>query len=211
MNDLVENQVFNALMDIYDLNIVNPCRNERYLHHFFTMKIQKVWPIVFTDVDMCELHPEWATSNQLRKGGKYKKSENKYVIDDNGTSGFIDFALGNYKNPEIGIEFKSSESWKSSSIIFDYMKLLDKNNHLKKAISISIIYRNNKLSVRLSLNKINETITELKDRLENRLDTGRPFLFWIIEIAYNNNQKRSWYCKNLNDGFKEGYPQQFYP
>lgn len=210
MSDLIVSQVFNTLMNIYNLNIVNPCKNERYLHHFFTKKIQKVCPIVYTDLDMCKLHPEWATSNQLRNGGKYKKSGNKYVIDENGTSGFIDFALGNYKNPEIGIEFKSIESWQSQSIVFDYMKLLDGNNHLKKAVSVSIIYRKNKLSNRLTLSKINETITELKGRLESRLDTNRPFLFWIIEIDYNNNKRMSWYCKNLNDSFNKGVPQQFY-
>jgi hypothetical protein len=87
------------------------------------------------------------------------------------------------------------------------MKLMDKCNPLKKAISISIIYRDKKLSTKLTLNKINESITELSNRLNVRMDINRPFLFWIIEIAYNNKKKESWYCRNLNEKFLNGIPQ----
>lgn len=207
MKDIVEHKIFDILMSMYNMNIINPCLNERYLHHYFTEKIQKEYPIVFNDLNKSKLHPEWATANQSRlNGGKYKKNGKMYEIDDNGTSGFIDFALGDYDNPQMGIEFKCNKSWHFQSIVFDYMKLMDNNNSLQKIISFSIIYRENKLSNRLTLNKINETITELRNRLNARLGTNRSFIFWIVEIAVNSNEKNSWYCTNLNEKFLKGIP-----
>lgn len=188
MENSAEYQVRVVLMDIFYMIIINPNINERYLHHYFTEKIQKAYPIIYNDLTKCKLHPEWATANQSRfNGGKYKKNGVKYEVDNNGTSGFIDFALGNYNNPEIGIEFKSIKSWHFQSVVFDFMKLMDSKNNLKTVISFSIIYRKKGLSNRLTLNKINETLTELTDRLNNRLNSKRTFLFWIIEIAYNSN------------------------
>ena len=202
-------QIIELLTSIYNLEIKNPCLNERYLHHYFTKTIQKEFPIIFDDLHKSKLHPEWATSNQYRlKGGKYKENDNKYEINDNGTSGFIDFALGDYYNPQIGIEFKCNKSWNFQSIVFDYMKLMDKNNLLQQAISFSIIYRDKRLSNELKLNNINETIIELKKRLNTRLATNRQFLFWVVEIAIESKSKRSWYCTNLDEKFLIGIPNE---
>lgn len=196
------------LTNLYYLNIIKPCQNERYLHHYFTEKIQKNYPICFEDISKSKLHPEWATANQSRlNGGKYKKIEKRYEIDSVGTSGFIDFVLGDYNNPEIGIEFKSNSSWRFESLVFDYMKLMDINNPLQTAISFSIIYRENELSNKLKLEIINKTITEYKNRLKERLDKNRTFIFWIVEIAYNSKKTNSWYCENLDEMFKVGIPK----
>jgi hypothetical protein len=100
MKKIKDSIMFNILNEIYNMNFVKPCCNERYLHHYFTKQIQEYYPIVYEDINQCKLHPEWATSNKYRSGGKYKKDGNEYVIDDNGTSGFIDFALGEYDKPE---------------------------------------------------------------------------------------------------------------
>ena len=200
--------VFDILTNLYNLNIINPCKNERYLHHYFTEIIQKDYPICFEDISKCKLHPEWATSNLSRpKGGKYKKIEKKYEIDSLGTSGFIDFVLGDYNNPEIGVEFKLNFSWRFESIVFDYVKLMDLNNPLNAAISFSIIIREKNLSNKLKLEIINKTVFEYKNRLKERLDKNRIFLFWIVEIAYNNKKINSWYCDNMEGLFKEDIPK----
>jgi hypothetical protein len=81
------------------------------------------------------------------------------------------------------------------------MKLLYDANSIQKAISFSIIYRENKLSNKLTFDKINETIEECIKRLDRKLDKDRPFLFWIIEIAQKSHQKKSWYCDNLDTRF----------
>lgn len=210
MENIKESQVFKILNEIADMNIEKHCHNERYLHHYFTEKIQKDYPIIYNDLDLSKLHPEWATLiKNYRNGGKYKKIENEYKIDnDNGTSGFIDFVLGDYDKPEIGIEFKFCKSWNFQSLVFDYIKLLDSANSIQKAISFSIIYREKELSNELTLDKIKETITVLKNRLDGTLDINREFLLWIIEIAPHSKkkQKRSWFCDNLDKNFVEGTP-----
>jgi hypothetical protein len=48
---------------------------------------------------------------------------------------------------------------------------------MQLAISFSIVYRENELSNRLTLGKINETITEFLKRLDNKLDKNRDFKF----------------------------------
>jgi hypothetical protein len=206
MKKNIECETFTVLNEIANLNFVEPCRNERYLHHYFTEKIQKCYPIVYEDITHSKLHPEWATAIKDRRcGGKYRKAGNKYILDDHGTTGYIDFAIGDSEKPEIGIEFKFCESWDSQAIVYDYMKLLDNKNSIQKAVSFSIIYREKELSNSLTTDKINETITELEDRLKNRIAGNRDFLFWIIEIAPHSkiNQKRSWICDNLKEKFVE--------
>ncbi|NLJ82045.1 MAG: hypothetical protein GX330_02840, partial [Bacteroidales bacterium] len=93
--------------------------------------MQKKYPICYDNLLHSKLHPEWATS------GKYKKSEKEYLIDEKGTCGFIDFAIGDYENPDLCIEFKHNKSWNFQSIVFDFMKLMDSNNKMKSAISFS--------------------------------------------------------------------------
>lgn len=208
MKSIKISKTLDILTNICYLKIIKPCQNERYLHHYFTEKMQKYFPIYLEDITKSKLHPEWATANQIRiNGGKYKKIGNRYEIDNDGTSGFIDFVLGDYNNPEIGIEFKSNSSWKFESIVFDYMKLMDINNPLQTAISFSIIYRENGPSNKLKLDIINKTIEEFKNRLNERLDKSRPFLFWIVEIAHKRDKINSWYCKNLEQEFKIGIPE----
>jgi len=207
-NERIENmkvtqQAIDILTGIYNLNITNPCQNERYLHHYFTKRVQEEYPIDYENISNSSLHPEWATV------GEYYKNDKKYHPIEKGTCGHIDFALGKYDNPDLGIEFKYCESWKFESIVFDFMKLLDVKNQIKTAISFSIICRReNELSNKLTGKKINETITEVTKRLGKRLDTNRPFLFWIIEIAPNSNikQKQSWVCNHLNRKFESGIP-----
>ena len=207
MENIKVSQVFKILHGIYDLDYVKPCCNERYLHHYFTEKIQKHYPIVYEDFSKSKMHPEWATANQIRlNGGKYKKENKIYITKNDGSSGFIDFAIGDYCNPLIGIEFKLCKSWAFQSIVFDFMKLMDSANQIQKAISFSIICRDNELSNRLNDNIINTTIVELEKRLGSSLSTNREFLFWIIEVSVKSKDKKSWYCTNINDKFIRGIP-----
>lgn len=198
-----QQQVIDILTGIYNLNITNPCYNERYLHHYFTEKIQKTYQVVYDNLLLSQLHPEWATKGMYKK----KDGEKEYQIDENGTSGHIDFALGNHVNPDLGIEFKHNKSWIFQSIVFDFMKLMDSKNKIESAISFSIIYREKELSDKLE-NELNKTIDELINRLGSRLDKNRPFLFWIIEVAHKSKtkQKKSWFCNNLDKKFMFGSP-----
>ena len=72
-------------------------------------------------------------------------------------------------------------------------------NSMKQAISFSIMYRDNGFSKYLTA-EINKIKCILIDRLGDRIDNNRPFVFWIIEIA-QDGRKRSWICDNLEKGF----------
>jgi hypothetical protein len=41
MDSIKDSQTFKILNEIANMNFVIPCYNERYLHHYFTEKIQK--------------------------------------------------------------------------------------------------------------------------------------------------------------------------
>ncbi|MDE5703310.1 MAG: hypothetical protein K2H70_00645, partial [Bacteroidales bacterium] len=147
-------------------------------------------------------HTEWTTQ------GRYQEENGVYQLASNGTQGNIDFTLGNYCHPEYAIEFKHSQGWIHNPLVFDYMKLLDSANRIQKAISVAVIFRENDLSTQLTDKKVNETIEDLEERFkgqERSIEKGRPFLFWIIEVApkaEKSEKIRSWYCNNLADGFQ---------
>lgn len=158
--------------------------NERYLHHYFShqVQIQKLYCLNGKDPFNGTFHPEWATK------GKYRN----YEYNKDGESGNIDFTLGDYDKPEYGIEFKQTPGWNSKATSFDYMKLLDRENTIEKAISVAVIFREKELNDEIE--RIN--ISKIKT---NRLNSTRPFLFWIIEVS--RQDIHSWYCNNLKKGF----------
>ncbi|MCD6506565.1 hypothetical protein J7M22_08050, partial [Candidatus Poribacteria bacterium] len=105
--------------------------NERYLHHFFSHILQKKYNMLNLSGDNgnITLHPEWPTYKEQTKldYGRYKKVNGKYYPDKNGTAGFIDFAIGDYNKPDIGIEFSLKYGWSHEEIVYDFLKLLDSN------------------------------------------------------------------------------------
>jgi hypothetical protein len=108
--------------------------NERYLHHYFSHLLQEKWNLMnLTDTkEEIELHPEWPTYKKQTNlcYGQYVKEGGKYLPSKNGTAGFIDFAVGNYKKPYIGIEFSLKYGWSNEEIVYDFLKLLDTRTHL---------------------------------------------------------------------------------
>jgi hypothetical protein len=176
-------KVIAILTEICGATIIpNHSQNERYLHHYFSRKIQKYYPICYNDVITSKLHPEWPTSS----------------------AGFIDFAIGNYLHPEIAIEFKAGFGWETEGIVFDFMKLMDTANPFKECISFNIIYRDKGLSRDLDTTKVNEAkdIFIFQTRLGCRLAKDRKFQFWIVEIANQGTQKRIWYMDDIVDLYK---------
>ena len=87
--------------------------NERYLHHLFSYLVQKNSLHISLDSSSI-LHPEWATfvKDKRNKGGLYKamKKGGDYRVKDRcirgeGSSGFIDFTLGNSERPDYATHF----------------------------------------------------------------------------------------------------------
>ena len=174
--------------------------NERYLHHLFSRQIQNDYPIELN----CEsqLHPEWATSiKDKREGGLYKKIGNSYeIVETDGSSGFIDFAIGNAEKPECAIEFKMSTHFNKEGLIYDYMKLLDGRNHFDKAISIAVYYGHSSHSSMCEADVLNDCFNMAVSRLKG-VFSGRPYRFFFVEIIDRKIEKR-FECSS-NRGFVE--------
>lgn len=135
-----------------------PMLNERYLHHVFSHALQQA--VSPDDSNLLDyrgplpgitLHPEWPTCKKatgLLNGGCYARPDKKTFIpiQDGRKGGFIDFALGAYSCPEIGVEFMLKGSWSTEETVFDFMKLLDtRNSSFRHVVYLGIILRADRL------------------------------------------------------------------
>lgn len=188
--------------------------NERYLHHYFSNRIQTEYKNQFLkNQESIFLHPEWPTYKKSTglSFSKYQKIDKKYYLkSDNGSSGFIDFCIGNYNNPFIGIEFFSKFGMDKEEIAFDFLKLLDQDNPFKYIYSLSFIFRKDKLNKSGRKKIFLDKLMEVQDLTYKRLGLSyenikRVFLFVIIEIS-KDNSRRFFYINNSLITFKEGLP-----
>jgi len=187
--------------------------NERYLHHFFSYLIQEK----YRSLDLIGnrkkilLHPEWPTYKKQTKVlfGKYKMDNRKGLPNKNGTAGFIDFAIGNYYHPEIGIEFTLKFGWSNEEIIYDFLKLLDSRNPFRTSISLNFILRHSKLVKGKSLenleNHMNDAYKEAVRRLNGIIDNSRKVYFVMVELDRVDNRRIWVYNKSLRI-FVRGLP-----
>ena len=196
-----------------------PCHgsilNERYLHHFFSHRIQCVDPNpqdLLNSATLLRLHPEWPTYKEATGNafGTYRKIDGMYLpMDAWRKGGFIDFALGSYGTPEIAVEFKLFDNgWNVEGVTFDYMKLLDGRNPFKAVVSAVVILRPRRVSVagwRDALERsINAAYREAVQRLGNGPFgpvTDRLQRFIVTEIA--PHERRHWFSGNLGAAFAE--------
>ena len=155
--------------------------NERYLHHYFSKLIQDYCPISFSsDVG---LHPEWATFiKNEREYARYLFNGQHYIpAEENGSAGFIDFAIGKAERPDYAIEFKLSRKFNKEGIIFDYMKLFDKRSPFSEVFSVIVYYGHKSKSKLCNADIWDKWIKEAQDRLSD-LFVLRPYHFHVIEI-----------------------------
>jgi hypothetical protein len=178
--------------------------NERYLHHVFSHALQQAGPP--DEVNLLDyrgpipgitLHPKWPTykeSTGLLNGGRYVRKDKKTFmpIEDGRKGGFIDFALGDYQSPEIGVEFMLKPSWSNEETVFDYMKLLDsRNSSFKHVVSFGIILRVNGLPPDAERYRrlADEAIVEATRRLDQFYrEDGREICFVITEVASDSRR-----------------------
>ena len=206
-------QLINDLRTIQDSNGVH--WNERYLHHKFSFLVQKEsgYEINVTDAKSM-FHPEWATSIKgIRdEGGFYAKGVDGYEPrlsrkvskDDSkgGSPGFIDFAIGDFDNPDYAVEFKMAKNMDAKGFVFDYMKLLDNRNKIKKeVISLSVILGR---KTKLEDKDLNENLGFARKKLGKYLSKpqDRKVLFYVIQIN-EGEQPCEWKCDNIEVGFKQ--------
>lgn len=174
--------------------------NERYLHHYFSYLVQKKGFHISLDSSSI-LHPEWATYvkkrreegglyKALKKGGDYRVMKQCGRGEGKGSSGFLDFALGNPDTPYYAIEFKMDDSIDYDGIIYDYMKLLDHRNPFGSVRSLCVYYHSNKKSKKCDEGTLTkDCLAEAIERLDDCYDKNRKRRFVVLEIQKGKNGK----------------------
>jgi len=188
--------------------------NERYVHHFFSHKLQEKYNLmdITGDTKAIRLHPEWPTYKEGTglRFSRYRKQNGEYRPNARGGAGFIDFAIGNYEHPEIGVEFSLKNGWSEEEIVYDFLKLLDKNSPFKASISFNLVCRNGRLARGKYLQDLEEHMNHAYKEATNRLGTERvdkskEVHFIVTEIDKDSN-RRSWHYDLARKEFINGLP-----
>jgi len=215
MNDLNARDVLKVIANIaQSIRHHGLMLNERYLHHFFSHQLQDKYGLLdlTRDSGAITLHPEWPTY-KTQTGllyGRYKKENGEYRPNLNGKAGFIDFAIGDYEKPDIGIEFQLKYGWAHEEIVYDFLKLLDGKNPFTTSISFNVIFRQTRLArgghPRSLEEHMNDAIGEAKNRLgDGGCDDSRELHLIVTEIDKDNN-RRHWHHDKASRRFKNGLP-----
>jgi len=188
--------------------------NERYLHHFFSHLMQEKYNLLnLTGSNTAlTLHPEWPTYKEQTDilCGRYKRENKLYMPNQTGTAGFIDFAIGAYESPDIGIEFSLKFGWANEEVLYDFLKLLDKKNPFKGAISFNIIFRKQRLVRGKYLSNLESRMNSAYHDAVKRLgadawDKSRELYLIVTEIDKDNN-RRHWHYDRTTNRFIDGLP-----
>lgn len=183
--------------------------NERYLHHRFSSEVLRVSVAglgEWSPASGVGLHPEWPTykSATAVAYGRYRKVKRRYRVDANGTGGAIDFTIGDYSKPIIGVEFKYGLSWNAEGNTFDYMKLLDARNPFEAVAQVTVLRRR---GVTLSSGK--QALAAMDDAYATAMarlkDGGRPRAKrtqWFVVVEVAKEAKRFWLCDSVGGKFR---------
>ncbi len=188
--------------------------NERYLHHFFSHLLQAKQNLLDLtgEKEAITLHPEWPTYKKQTglHYGRYKRKNRKYQPDANGTAGFIDFAIGDYHKPDIGIEFTLKFGWSQEEIIYDFLKLLDNKNPFKTSISSNVMLRHGRLvkgrSSRNLEEHMNKAFREALTRLKIESNAISRELYLVVTEIDEDNNRRHWHYNRTSGKFGKGLP-----
>lgn len=215
MTNCYTDDVLKIILDIAkSINNCGTMLNERYLHHYLSNRLQeKICSLnLLGDCSAITLHPEWPTYKN--KTGiqcrKYKKADdNKFYPDHSGKGGFIDFAIGNYQSPEIGIEVTLKSGWADEEIVYDLMKMMDRALPFSVRISFNFLIRENNLKNSAELErKMEQAVEEAQKRLQKneKYDSSPKAIIIFTEIG-NNNSRRHWHYDRLSNKFLSGLPK----
>ena len=186
-------------------------RNEHYIHHIFSHLVQEYCG----EIDLAEntatnLHPEWSTRGHYKEG---KPKDYQPVGPEDGSPGRVDFAVGRYEKPDIGVEFAfMPKGWDGEKVIPDFIKLLDDKNPFNTSISFTLVFRENRLVQKGGLaafeKAMNGTFGKAFERLRsnNRLFNNSRQLYLVVTEVDKDSRRRHWYYDNAGGRFVCGLP-----
>jgi hypothetical protein len=180
--------------------------NERYLHHYFSRQYQQKHAgsldLTVEQIEDMQLHPEWPTWKKARgkdNYGRYRREKDKKYYpaekdykEGEGQAGFIDFVIGSYSKPKVGIEFMLRYGWCKEEIIFDFMKLLDKRNPFEFTISVNTIFHKGEQNKEKMGKLVTCAYNQAVERLEKHFDINenpKKIFFIVTEISATGRKK----------------------
>jgi len=196
--------------------------NERYLHHLFSRKFVSKYEY-HKDKNSSSLqahfHPEWPTFKKQTgiSFSKYKMEEGICKPNESGKSAYIDFALGDYRSPSIGIEFLLRQGWAGKEFISDAIKLMDNRNPFSTSILFYLIIRNKGLSCGKCIERLKNSMNDGIKRADTILidksqlcAEKRELIFIITELG--DNDRRHWKYEKTTGKFNgtDLFPQDFF-
>jgi hypothetical protein len=194
-----------------------------YLNHYYSAEIQKYYNIDISSVHNGLLHPEWPTwiedkakqrerwtewpdltdNSPKHQFSKYRRAYthvySKSEYDNKSTSGYVNFVIGEYGDPEFAIELYANSLIKREEIGYKVLKLTDEDNPFKYVISFNLIFRENRSTDKVWGNAKNALLRILPNNYKNK-----QFLFWVVEVSKKGN--RSLFIDNEHTEFQEGIP-----
>lgn len=182
--------------------------NERYLHHLFSHRLQDALGLLnlTKEGDTILLHPEWPTSKKATgiACGRYRRNEDgRYVIHTDGRAGFLDFAIGGYDAPRIGIELYFGYRWVPERIVFDILKLLDRKNPFGEIVLFALVLHEPDLPEE----RMNAVHAEAVRRLaEHDRLCGHAREQHLIITEIGSRTRRHWHYDRAVGHFVEGLP-----
>jgi hypothetical protein len=173
--------------------------NERYLHHALSFALQRcLRPILPSERSVdAVIHPEWPTCKSCKSSGNYAKyawdsDTLGYRKTDEGSSGFLDFAVGSYWSPTAGIELTIARGWNGRAIVFDLMKLLDPDSPFDVVFSLNYVFRDKGLSHGRSKQNLGQRINQLVPEARQRLGQFKKIPSHLVIVEAAPTEKNNW-------------------
>jgi len=219
MNSKIKKDVLSIISEIANTVQWNKYVNEHYLHHYFTYHLQKKGYKIDLTKDRQDyiVHPEWPTYRKedeeedihIQYRRYYKKEIANGNLSENAKGGHFDFAIGEYNEPDIGIEFIWEYGWNGKEFEFDFLKCMDGGLPFTTTISYSVIVREKVVSKngrKINFeNSMNNAYKNAKEHLvdhNNLYKESRRDLFLII-TEIGRKSKRHWRYNKSHDKFIE--------
>ena len=187
--------------------------NERYLHHYFSHRLQNKYNLLnIVEGNPIGLHPEWPTYKKATRVyyARYKTEQDIYIPSEDGTTGWIDFAIGDYEKPDIGIEFKLGYSWAHEGVVFDFLKMLDQRLPFGARFSFNVILRQKGLTrgkhTENLESRMNDAYKEATHRLDSNLVDSSRAVYLIVTEIDEEGKRRHWHYDKTQNRFERTLP-----
>ncbi|HAN86588.1 MAG TPA: hypothetical protein DCQ13_02965 [Firmicutes bacterium] len=211
-----------AIAETIDFASLGPYRmlDEGYLKHYLSAILN--WDFRLLNLTGAthpvQLHPEWPTYEEQTRleYGRYERRITAeetpvYWPANQGAAGILDFAIGGYERPQIGIELTMEYGWAHETIVYDFMKLMDSRNPFSAGVSYNVLLRPAGFVDRVDepqhlIDNMNRAIEDASARLGARVCDNTRQLVFVFTETDEDARRRHWHYDQHRRTFVKGLP-----